>query len=98
MTRLPADKRSSWKTFAAKLAPLPTREMPGGKALAPPTKFADKRNIENPELYAVFPFRLCSFEKDNRDLGINALKHRWDKGNFGWRQDDIFMAYLGPGR
>jgi len=23
------------------------------------------------------------------------LEHRWDKGSFGWRQDDIFMAYLG---
>ena len=23
------------------------------------------------------------------------MKHRWDKGSFGWRQDDIFMAYLG---
>lgn len=92
---VPADKRTAWKTFAAKLAPLPTRDVPGGKALAPATRFADKRNSENPELYAVFPFRLCSFEKDNRDLGLNALKHRWDKGNFGWRQDDIFMAYLG---
>jgi alpha-L-fucosidase 2 len=29
------------------------------------------------------------------DLAINALEHRWDRGAFGWRQDDIFMAYLG---
>jgi hypothetical protein len=27
-----------------------------------------------------------------------ALEHRWDRGNFGWRQDDIFMAYLGLAR
>jgi len=51
--------------------------------------------VENPELYAVFPFRLCSFEKENAKLGIAALKHRWDRGAFGWRQDDLFMAYLG---
>ncbi|MCF7675619.1 MAG: LamG domain-containing protein, partial [Akkermansiaceae bacterium] len=89
------EARAYWQSFAAKLAPLPTRDVPGGKALAPATKFAAKRNSENPELYAVFPFRLCSFEKDNRDLGIQALKHRWDRGNFGWRQDDLFMAYLG---
>jgi hypothetical protein len=93
--KLPAEKRAYWKAFAAKLAPLPTRDVPGGKALAPATQFADKRNIENPELYAVFPFRLCSFEKDNRELGLLALQHRWDSGNGGWRQDDIFMAYLG---
>mgnify|MGYP002064222217 CR=1 FL=1 len=29
------------------------------------------------------------------DLGLEALRHRWDRGHFGWRQDDIFMAYLG---
>jgi hypothetical protein len=87
--------RTDWKQFLAKLPPLPTRDTPTGKALAPAEAFAGKRNIENPELYAVFPFRLCSFEKENRDLGINALEHRWDRGNFGWRQDDIFMAYLG---
>jgi hypothetical protein len=63
--------------------------------LAPAQRFASKRNIENPALYAVFPFRLVSFEKENAELGKQALKHRWDRGNSGWRQDDIFMAYLG---
>jgi hypothetical protein len=91
----PPASRAYWKTFLAKLPPLPTRETPSGKALAPAEHFASKRNSENPELYAVFPFRLCAFEKENRDLGLHALKHRWDRGNFGWRQDDIFMAYLG---
>jgi hypothetical protein len=84
--------RSYWQAFAAKL---PTRDVPGGKALAPATRFAAKRNSENPELYAVFPFRLCSFEQDNRSLGLLALEHRWDRGHVGWRQDDLFMAYLG---
>jgi hypothetical protein len=32
---------------------------------------------------------------DNIEWGVNALTHRWDRGAFGWRQDDIFMAYLG---
>lgn len=92
---LPTDLRQAWTTFLSKLPPIPTRATPDGAALAPAGKFADKRNIENPELYAVFPFRLCSFEKSNRALGITALHHRWDRGHSGWRQDDIFMAYLG---
>ena len=79
----------------AKLPKLPTREVDGVKMLAPAEKYAEKRNIENPELYAVFPFRLVSFEKPDARLGIEALRHRWDQGNFGWRQDDLFMAYLG---
>jgi alpha-L-fucosidase 2 len=77
------------------LPDLPTRDTADGKALAPAERFAAKRNSENPELYGVFPFRLCSFNRPNADLGVNALKHRWDRGAVGWRQDDIFMAYLG---
>ena len=63
--------------------------------LAPAERFEQKRNIENPELYAVFPFRLVSFEKPNADLGRAALEHRWDRGHVGWRQDDLFMTHLG---
>ena len=58
-------------------------------------RFAGKRNSENPELYAVFPFRRIGLGRPGVELGIEALGHRWDKGNSGWRQDDIFMAYLG---
>jgi hypothetical protein len=90
-----AQQRNFWTEFRAKLPDLPTREVDGVKMLAPAERFASKRNIENPELYAVFPFRLVSFEKPNAALGIEALKHRWDRGHFGWRQDDLFMAYLG---
>jgi hypothetical protein len=63
--------------------------------LAPAERFEQKNNCENPELYAVFPFRVCSFEKPNAELGVQALKHRGDQGHSGWRQDDLFMAYLG---
>ncbi len=92
-----AEQRAFWSALRKKLPELPTRQVNGVHMLAPATKFANKRNIENPELYAVFPFRLVSFERPNVKLGIEALKHRPDKGNIGWRQDDIFMAYLGLG-
>ncbi len=90
-----AAQRAYWKAFAGRLPPLPTRSTPDGEALAAAAVIGAKHNSENPELYAVFPFRLCAFEKDNRDLGVNALNHRADRGAFGWRQDDLFMAYLG---
>jgi len=87
--------RTFCEQLQKKLPPLPLRDVDGGKALAPAGKYENKRNCENPELYAVFPFRLCAFEKGNREQGVQALKHRWNRGAFGWRQDDIFMAYLG---
>jgi len=89
------DERRFWNSLRGKLPPLPTREVEGGLALAPAERFEDKRNIENPELYAVFPFRLVSFEEENVDLGHRAFDNRWDRGNFGWRQEELFLAYLG---
>lgn len=90
-----AADRAFWRQFRAKLPALPLRDVNGRKALAPAEKFAHKSNCENPELYAVFPFRLIALGKPDIEWGIEALHHRWDKGDFGWRQDDLFMAYLG---
>jgi len=90
----PADRDLS-RRLHAKLPPIPTRDVDGRKALAPAEFFANKPNIENPELYPVFPFRLFAFNRPNADWALAALEHRWDRGHSGWRQDDIFMAYLG---
>ena len=87
--------RKFWSEVNAKLPEIPLRKTPSGMALAPAERFENKRNSENPELYAVFPFRLFGVGMPNLEYGENALEHRWDKGHFGWRQDDIFMAYLG---
>ena len=87
--------REYWNRLSAKYPDIPTHETPSGKALAPAERYEEKNNVENPELYAVFPFRLFGVGNDNIDWAKNALEHRWDKGNFGWRQDDLFMAYLG---
>ncbi len=90
-----AERRSFWTRFRKKIPELPTWEKDGVALLAPAERFAEKRNVENPELYAVFPFRLVSFEKPNAALGVAALENRWDRGSFGWRQDDLFMTHLG---
>jgi hypothetical protein len=90
-----SSERQLWQRLRSKLPPIPVREVQGRKALAPAEFFADKRNIENPELYPVFPFRLFAFNRPNPDWALVALEHRWDRGHNGWRQDDIFMAYLG---
>jgi alpha-L-fucosidase 2 len=87
--------REYWAQVKAKLPPLPTREVDGEKIFAPAESFDMLKNSENPELYCVFPFRLCSFEKPNAEIGRRTMKHRLAGGNAGWRQDEIFMAYLG---
>ena len=94
-TRTSAEERTFWLTLRARLPDVPTRTENGVAMLAPAARFNQKQNVENPELYAVFPFRLVSFDKPNRNLGVEAFLRREDRGNFGWRQDDIFAAYLG---
>lgn len=90
-----SSQRAFWRELRDTLPPLPTRTVNGNRALAPAETYDKKHNIENPELYAVFPFRLVAVGKPDLELGIQALQHRWDRGHSGWRQDDIFMAYLG---
>ncbi|MBN1912758.1 MAG: hypothetical protein JW818_23755 [Pirellulales bacterium] len=89
--------RAFWRALAAKLPELPTREAKGVRMLAPAKRFAKQMNgVESPELYAVYPFRLVSFDKPNKDLGVQAFVHR-DGQNYsgGWLQEELFAAYLG---
>jgi hypothetical protein len=81
--------------LASILPPVPTREVDGKPMLAPAERFEKKQNVENPELYAVYPFLLYGIGKPDLELAVRALDARLDKGHFGWRQDDIFMALLG---
>ena len=89
------EEKALWQRMHDKMPELPTREVDGVRMLAAAERFADKHNIENPELYAVFPYRRVSIGRPGLELAIEALNRREDRGNFGWRQDDIFMAYLG---
>ncbi len=90
--------REDWTKLLAKIPELPVWTDPQGVTrLAPAERFEQKHNIENSELYCVFPFRLVSFEKSEKyvQFAKNALEKRWDRGSRGWRQDDLFMTYLG---
>jgi len=89
------EEKALWERLHMKMPGLPTQEVEGRKMLAPAEKFATKSNIENPELYAVFPYRRVALGRPGIELAVEALNHRLDRGNFGWRQEDIFMAYLG---
>ena len=88
-------QRAAWEKLLQKIPELPTREEEGVRMFAPADAFAWQRNIENAELYVVFPFRLLSFEKEDRELALAALQQRSFLGYYGWRQNDLFLAYLG---
>ncbi|MBN2853799.1 MAG: hypothetical protein JXQ23_13790 [Clostridia bacterium] len=64
-------------------------------AMIKPALYYDKLgNVENPELYAVFPYRLFSFEKENVGIGRETFRRRSIRNYFGWTQDGIQAATL----
>ncbi len=92
-------QRKQWKRLLGEVPAIPMRELDNGKkTLSPAKKFDHKGNIENPELYAVFPYRLYGVNKPELDMAKLAFEHRWHKmGNLGHDQDDIHAAYVGLG-
>ena len=91
-----AKQREAWERLLNELPPVPTREVNGQTILSPAEEFADKHNIENPELYAVFPYRLYGVGKPDLEMAQRTFEHRLHiEGNFGHDQDDAHAAYLG---
>jgi hypothetical protein len=83
------------KELFANLPPLPTQTIKGQTALAPGYHLGPRTNVEKPELYAVFPYRLRGIGKEKIEEAIIAFNNRANNEFSGWQQDPIFAAYLG---
>ena len=94
---LSADDRAFFAQVRSRVPDLPTRSLAGGDVVfAPAEEFSQHRNVETPELYCVFPFRLSSFEKPNAEIGRRTYTDgRYHELYFGWAQDELNAAYLG---
>ncbi len=91
------EDRALFAKIRSRVPELPTRKFENGAVVfSPAEKFANLHAGETPELYCVFPFRLCSFEKTNVELGRRTYTDgRFQKLYFGWAQDELNAAYLG---
>jgi hypothetical protein len=67
------------------------------KLLRPSGSFKGGNYSENPELYAVFPYRLFGVGKPELDMARATYEVRTNRHNFGWCQDSIQAACLGLG-
>ena len=90
-----ASQRAAWRKLLGDLPPVAVKEDEGKKFVLPAEKFDVGRNSENPELYAVFPYRLYGLSAGGLDVGLETWRRRLVKGSVGWRQDSIQAAYLG---
>jgi hypothetical protein len=76
------------------LKSLPSLPMKDGK-LMPAEEYGSKRNVENPELYSVFPYRLYGVGLPNIDVAKRTFDSRIYKLPHCWSQDAEQAALLG---
>jgi len=89
--------RQQWERLRGELPPLPMVEVQNQRRLAVGQgRLPGGGNVyENPELYAIFPFRLYGVGKPELELARHTFAKRYLMGNWGWQQDDIQAAMLG---
>lgn len=89
------ERREQWKKLVAALPAVPMRTADGKTMLSPAREYSNKANMENPEMYAVFPYRAYGFGKAGLDVAIRTFNAKAHKENGGWQQNSIQAAYLG---
>lgn len=84
----------SWIRLRAATPPIPIKN---GR-IAPAERFKDQRNnVENPELYAVWPFEVFGLGKPNLQIAIDSFDNRIERSSSGWQYDGQCAALLGLG-
>jgi alpha-L-fucosidase 2 len=91
------EQRAQWERLYAALPDLPTGQIDGKKVLLPYTgkQDAPRKNIENPELYAVFPFRLYGVGRPDLRIAEDTFEARKMRFRGCWSQDPVEAAMLG---
>ncbi|HKB45473.1 MAG TPA: DUF5703 domain-containing protein [Chitinophagaceae bacterium] len=92
-----ANLHKQWQRLYKELPELPVGDTNGKKVLLPYTgpQTAKPRNFENPELYAIYPFRLYQLGKPDLQLAQNTFEVRKFREKGCWNQDPIQAAMLG---
>lgn len=89
-------EREKWITLQQVLPDIPQKVCNGKNVFSPAEIYGEGRtNVENPELYVVYPFSLCNIATKNLQIGIDTYKNRIIKNTNGWTQDGQQAARLG---
>ena len=89
--------RDEWKRMQPILPELPKGTKNGKSVLLPysGSQIMKSHNGENPELYAIYPFRLYGLEKPDLDLAIQTFNARKWAQKGCWVQDPVQAEMLG---
>jgi alpha-L-fucosidase 2 len=90
-----ASQRAEWKHMRETLPELPVKEVEGQRVILPATEFSEPHNVENPELYAIFPYKVYTRYNPDLEVGLETFNRRRVKKTGGWHQDAVQAALLG---
>jgi hypothetical protein len=94
--RVPAAERGLWERMLAAAPPLPVEGAGAERHLLPAERFNPKRtNVENVELYALWPFGLLGVGRSDLDLAADTFRRRPEKASNGWQYDGQSAAAAG---
>ncbi len=69
------------------------------QTISPAVSWERINNVETPQLYPVFPWRIYGVGKENLDIARNTYFYDSDaikfRSHIGWKQDNIWAACLG---
>ena len=89
-----------WQAMLARIPAIPHRIVEGRETIAPARSWERINNVETPQLYPVFPWRIYGMAADE-PLEIARNTYRYDpdalrfRSSKGWKQDNIWAACLG---
>ena len=86
-------------SLANRIPEIPLRTIDGDTCIAPAIAWARIQNVETPQLYPVFPWRIYGMGRPQLQIGRNTY-HKDPhviamRSSKGWKQDNIWAACLG---
>lgn len=84
---------NEWNNCMNSLPPIPMTA--DKQKILPAEEYGEGRNFENPECYAIFPFKFYGLERPNLDVALNTFNDRIFKQTTCWSQDVIQAPLLG---
>lgn len=99
LIRIAPDADSTAQKMLATIPPIPLRVVGGKEMIAPAKTWERINNVETPQLYPVFPWRIYGVSRGGLETARNTYFHDPDALKFrthtGWKQDNIWAACLG---
>lgn len=88
-------KEINWlRQFNAQIPPIPTYKMDGMTCIAPAETWRYIQNVETPQLYPVWPWRVIRGELAHNTYMSDSIT-QVHRSSIGWKQDNIWAAMVG---